>query len=325
MGEYEGCYIAGDWGTSHLRLYLVEAERLIARKSGPGLLALTETIPDTLSRLTEDWRQRCGHVPVLLSGMAGSNIGWHEAPYLPCPLLPASLADAAVRLVRDGQAIHLLPGVCCTSPFGLADFMRGEETQIAGLLADRPGMNAGARMICLPGTHNKWVLIEDGRLRTFFSSLTGELYALLRRQSILLRDTVCDAPFHAEAFALGLERSRPDARGGGLLQKLFETRARRIARELDGERAQSFLSGLLIGDDLHGARAAFGDLWPRALPVAVIAAPELGKAYQVALGSLGMDSEIFDGDRMSLRGLMAASRILSLEDRDRHVAVSADR
>src|SRR5512146_2097916 len=180
-------YIAGDWGTSRLRLSLCLGERVLEARQGPGIGALRQPAGEVLRQLIAAWRERHGPLPLVLCGMAGSRNGWREAPYLPCPADLRALPEAALRFEADGAPVAIAPGLSCQSRLGTPDVMRGEETQIAGALTLHPGLGAGRHLLCLPGTHTKWACLEDGRLRDFLTAFSGELFALLRDGSTLTR------------------------------------------------------------------------------------------------------------------------------------------
>src|SRR5476649_2586079 len=152
-------FIAGDWGTSRLRLYLCDtAGNVLARGEGEGA-----SVADCAGRFAASvasWDKAHGALPAVLSGMVGSTIGWREVPYLKCPAKPATIADAALRFEADGRAIAILPGLSCVGKTGAPDVMRGEETQILGALRLHPHLAKGRHALCLPGTHTKW---EIGR------------------------------------------------------------------------------------------------------------------------------------------------------------------
>ena len=165
-------WIAVDWGTSHLRAWRMgRQDQVIERKvsdAGMGGLAPSEFAP-ALEGLVGPL-----DVPVVACGMVGSRQGWAEAPYFTTPCAPPDAAGAT----RVGH-VHILPGVRQLDP---ADVMRGEETQIAGFLAAAPSFDG---VICLPGTHTKWVHISAGEIVSFRTAMTGELFALLRDGSVL--------------------------------------------------------------------------------------------------------------------------------------------
>ena len=190
-------YIAGDWGTSRLRLSLCLDDSVLETRQGPGIGALREPAGEALRPLLAGWRQTHGPLPILLCGMAGSRNGWREAPYLPCPVDLRSLGAAALRFEADEAPVAIAPGLSCRSALGVPEVMRGEETQIAGAIALHPGLGTGRHLLCLPGTHTKWANLQDGQVCDFLTALTGELFALLRDGSTLMRA----APAGTEARA----------------------------------------------------------------------------------------------------------------------------
>jgi 2-dehydro-3-deoxygalactonokinase len=291
-------FIAGDWGTSNLRLYLCdEAGQVLARGEGGGA-----AVPDCAGRFAQavaPWDRSHGVLPAILGGMVGSTIGWKEVPYLKCPAKPSAIAAAALRFDVDGRAIAILPGLSCTGKTGAADVMRGEETQILGALRLHPELTKGRHVLCLPGTHAKWVALEDGAVMQFQTALSGELFELLRRHSVLARDggevTLNDA------FLRGLEFAKAN-RDADLLYLVFSTRARVVTGEMPKADAASYLSGLIVGKDVATAAALF-ELGRR---VPLICSPALGALYARALAAYDIDSAMIDGDRASLSGLILA-------------------
>jgi 2-dehydro-3-deoxygalactonokinase len=291
-------FIAGDWGTSRLRLYLCDKDgHVLARAEGEGA-----SVPDCAGRFAAavaPWDKAHGELPALLSGMVGSTIGWREVPYLKCPAKPAAIAAAALRFEVDGRAIAILPGLSCTGKTGAPDVMRGEETQILGALRLHPELGRGRHVICLPGTHAKWVALEDGAVRAFQTALSGELFELLRRHSVLARDGGEVAVNNA--FLRGLEFAKANEKAD-LLYLVFSTRARVVTGEMAKSEAASYLSGLIVGKDVATAAALF-DLGAR---VPLVCAPSLTALYARALAAYDVESLAIDGDQASLSGLILA-------------------
>jgi 2-dehydro-3-deoxygalactonokinase len=259
-------YIAGDWGTSRLRLSLCAGERVLETRHGPGIGGLHEPAATALRPLLARWRESYGPLPLLLCGMAGSRNGWRETPYLPCPADLRALGAAALRFEADEAPVAIAPGLSCTSRLGAADVMRGEETQIAGALALHPGLGTGHHLLCLPGTHTKWACVEDGHVRDFLTALSGEPFALLRDGSTLLRAAPRDAAGQVQTspiisgeakdgFDGGLEAAAT-LRGASLLHALFAVRSRQLIDGRSHDWALAYLSGLVIGADVRGARSA---------------------------------------------------------------------
>jgi 2-dehydro-3-deoxygalactonokinase len=305
----DASFIAGDWGTSHLRLFLCDADgQILERADAAGAAGTGGRFASIFDGLVAPWQQRRGPLPAVLCGMVGSSIGWVAAPYVPCPVVPEQLAAACVAL-RDG-AVQIVPGVSCRNRFGAPDFMRGEETQILGALNIDPTMRRGPRLLCLPGTHTKWVMLQDGVIVEFLTAATGELFALLRDHSVLVqRDGAADAVNGGAAFEQALARigEYPQAQ---LLHLLFECRARRLTGELTSQAATAYLSGLLIASDIGGALrllAPAGD----ARHVHLIGDPQLTQLYALGLAAQHCSSSALEGGAAALAGLAQVHRQLT--------------
>ncbi len=291
-------WIAVDWGTSHLRAWAMAGDTVRAEAAsddGMGRLARAQFEP-ALLRLIDPWLG-AARMQVIACGMVGSRQGWVEAPYatVPCRPLPEALVAAPVTDPRID--VRVVPGLRQMEP---ADVMRGEETQIAGFLAMTPGFDG---VICLPGTHSKWVHVSAGEIVSFRSFMTGEMFDLLSTASVL-RHTVGDG-WDADAFgqAVSDALSRPEA----VAAKLFSIRAEALLRGLDAGTARARLSGALIGLELAGARP----YW-LGQDVALIGASKLSAIYAAALAAQGVPARVADGAAMTRAGL-AAARALTME------------
>ncbi|MFT8245458.1 2-dehydro-3-deoxygalactonokinase [Roseomonas sp. BN140053] len=252
MAAAEPKLIALDWGTSSLRAYLMgpggtvtdtrAAPRGIMRVEGGNFAA-------ALDEVAGEWQRRWPGLPAVAAGMIGSAQGWVEVPYRECPAGAEELAAALVPV--PGAALRIIPGV---AQYGAApNMMRGEETQIAGALAQRPELRGRTRFV-LPGTHSKWAEVTEGRIRRFTTFMTGELFGVLRQHSILGRFAKPDAPPPAEdaardAFARGVAALRDGS--GNAAPLLFSARALVLADQLPPELSVEYLSGLLIGEELR--------------------------------------------------------------------------
>lgn len=239
--------IALDWGSTHLRAYRLGAagEVLATRHSGAGASVLQggAAFAEALAALVGDWRVEQPALPLLACGMVGSQHGWQEAPYVRCP---AGAEDLAGHTVRLPSGLHIVPGLLHEA--AQPDVMRGEETQIVGALAQHP-MLAARSCLVLPGTHAKWARVQDGRVRSFSTHMTGELFALLRRHSVLARLMPADgaSPSAPEAFVRGVQAGRED---GGLAHQLFAVRTLGLFGGIVAEALPDYLSGLLIGHEI---------------------------------------------------------------------------
>ena len=308
-------HIAGDWGTTHLRLHLCSGAAVLAKVDGPGIGALSIGAEATLFNAIGSWNYEHGHLPVWLAGMVGSRNGWREVPYASCPADVEKLRASLLRFTVNDQQIAIAAGVACTNPHGAPDVMRGEETQILGAIATYPALASGRNVIALPGTHTKWAMIEDGRLQSFQTSLSGELYALLSERSTLLRAGVIepDAAEEAQGFEAGLKRSR-DLATLPLSHLLFEVRARQLVQGVSAAYASSYLSGLIIGQDILGALPLFDGVLHSGVAVPIVGAPKLTSLYSTALQAHGIGALPLDATALTIAGLHAlAEQDLSAE------------
>ncbi len=294
-------WIAADWGTSHLRVWGLKGEQVLHHAvSDQGMSSLTrDGFEPALLALVAAWLPETQVTPVIVCGMAGSRQGWVEAPYraVPCTPLGGPLAQAPCRDLR--LSAHVVPGLKQAKP---ADVIRGEETQVAGFLARNPGWDG---VLCLPGTHSKWLHLSAGEVVSFQTFLTGELFALLSEASVLRHSVAgwADDGF-AEGVAQGMER--PER----LLARLFSIRAEGLLQDRDPAEARARLSGLLIGAELAAAKPYW--LGQR---VAIIGAERLTQHYAQALGTLSLPVTTHDATAMTLAGLAAARALLPQSER----------
>lgn len=290
-------WIAADWGTSNLRVWAMDASGavLAQARSAEGMAALTpgpESFTSALVALVGDWLGS-GVTPVVACGMVGARQGWAEAGYRKVPTAPLEQGALVRAPAHDKRlAVHIVGGISQTNP---ADVMRGEETQIGGLLAQRPEF---AGVVALPGTHSKWVQIVEGEVFHFASFMTGELYALLAQNSVLrhsLDPGGYDEAAFLEAFSDSL--SRPER----FAAKLFTLRAEHLLRGTDPQVAAARLSGALLGLELAGARP----YW-LGQPIALIADGRHAERYGAALREVGAAATVHDPDACVLGGLRTA-------------------
>jgi 2-dehydro-3-deoxygalactonokinase len=279
-------FIAVDWGTTNRRAYRLDSSGACVAEfeDGKGVLSVEPGgFPDAVTEI----RQRLGDRPLLLGGMIGSNKGWIEAPYVPCP---AGIAELARGLVWPNQREAIVPGVSYIGD-GRADVMRGEEVQLLGAVT--AGEAPADALVCHPGTHNKWVDLQGGRIQSFRTVMTGELFSLLKKHSILA-DLLTSEAEPDEAFRRGVAHglSRAD-----LTSDLFAVRARVLLREARAEDAASYASGLLIGADV---RIGLGET--QRTQVFVMGRPELTRLYGSAIREAGLDPIELDGERSFLAG-----------------------
>jgi len=288
-----GLFIAGDWGTTKLRLALCDSTGIVRRRTGPGIGQIAQSPEEIFLSLSADWRAEHGTLPAYFCGMVGSRMGWREVPYAPCPADPHSLSQGALSFTAGTVAVSIVPGLTCTNPLGAPDVMRGEETQILGALIAHPELAQGRHLLILPGTHTKWVELRDGAIHSFMTVPTGEFYALLRAQSTLAKSVPEDTLPTAAGFAQGLARKQP------LLSSLFEVRSRQLIEGLSGADALGLLSGLLIGAEIEGALESYSGFAEARL----IGDPALSALYAEALAMHKVDCLALDGGDCAFAGL----------------------
>jgi 2-dehydro-3-deoxygalactonokinase len=279
-----------DWGTSSFRAFRLTPGGIVRdRRAAPrGILSIEGGhFAEELLRQTGDWIAD-GETRILLSGMIGSRQGWQEAPYLACPAGAADIAASLVPVPFDGADVLLVPGLTHTEADGTPEVMRGEETQLVGVLAE-----IGADGIaCLPGSHSKWARIAGGRIASFATYLSGEAFAALRGHTILGR-MMKDGPTDAAAFDRGLARAENP---GHLLHHLFGVRTLGLFGKLSESESASYLSGLLIGHEVRAALPAAGGA------VHLIGSAPLCALYARAVEACGAVAFIHDEDAAA-RGL----------------------
>ena len=307
----EALFIAGDWGTTHLRLYLCQhnssqALNIVATQMGPGVSQVQGDFEQIFFDLAGQWFEDHGPMPVILSGMVGSNIGWHAAPYIDCPASAEQIVAGRTGFQARGIDFSIISGLRTTNPLGTPDLMRGEELQLLGWMGAAAGpanKSTSAELIVLPGTHNKWALVRGGKIETFVTALTGELYSLLQNHSVLIANGE-SADFSDDIFLQGVKVATT-LESGQLLQALFATRSRQILGELSESYASSYLSGLLIASDVVGSVALMEKQMGRISSVELIGESALSRCYQLALESVDIKAELRDATQISISGYQA--------------------
>lgn len=288
-------HIVIDWGTSNFRAWLLNsADNSVIEEisEGRGLSSLSsEEFPSYCQSHLQAWLGE-PNTPIYMAGMVGAAIGWQAAPQLPLPVTLQQLAQHTVAAKGVADA-WIIPGARVDGD--APDVMRGEEVQIFGAMALSERSDA---VLCLPGTHSKWAKVSDNTLTHFTTSMTGEIYDIVLKHSILARTTV--HPEHDnEAFEQGAKQAQAD---GGLLHQLFATRARTLYAGLAASSAPSYLSGLLIGSEIQAMQA----LYPaQQEPVLVVCSQTLAAPYQTVLQQAGYKTHWIDAKSASISGCNA--------------------
>lgn len=289
--------IALDWGTSSFRARRVDERGHVieTRRTADGILSVKDgAFEDTLRAAIGEWLDPS--VPCVASGMITSRQGWVETPYVPCPASHAAIVARIVHhRLRDGIEIAFVPGV--RQREGICDVMRGEETQILGVMDEGLAVH--------PGTHSKWALVESGAIVRFATFMTGELFAVLLDYSILGRLAEGRGD-DAQAFKRGVEAGARAAELGNLTHELFGARALALAGALASTGVGSYLSGLLIGCEIAAA--------PKTLRIGeqapvVFGGVALVEQYLAAFAALGRKAERGPEDA-TIKGLVKIARLL---------------
>jgi len=292
-----------NWGSSNLRAYLIGADGQI-RDAYEAPAGVTTLDRDGMAAAADAIRARwpnAGHA--YAAGMIGSNVGWVDAGYVECPAGAATVAQSLVRTQIGGLSLSIVPGMACVRPIdGAPDVMRGEETELLGLL--RGGNVDPDAIVALPGTHTKWIQLSEGRVESFMTSMSGELFDRLASGGLLA--SVLEGPGEpGPAFAEGVRAAANGTLGLGAL--LFGVRARMIRGALPRDQTSSYLRGLLAGAEIADALALFPALGSASVPL--VGSGPVTRLYQAALAELGIAAHAVASAEAVVRGFSAIHAI----------------
>jgi len=296
--------IVVDWGTSCLRAFLCKQKvcgtlEIIDSLEGDGVKQINRQFEDYLMSKIDPWRQVYGSMPLVLSGMIGSTVGWKETSYLACPISPARLAENCFNFTSKEHSVFIVPGVSFKNSDSYPDVMRGEELQVLGWLQLSLKNQSGKHLVCLPGTHTKWVYVDKGEIVNFKTSMTGELFDMLTNHSILIQQKSTN--FYSEQFTEGLKLAKKKG-SSKLIHDLFSVRTKQLFNELPQEAAMSYLSGLLIGSDVDAAMQCEHYQMSDFEQVTIIGAETLSQHFAQALSHFNVQSQLCDVTQASLAG-----------------------
>lgn len=303
-----GNWIAVDWGSTNFRAYLVDADgkTLESREARDGVLSLGQTgctnFGAVFDRHCGDWLEE-SRPQIFIAGMISSNLGWQEVDYVPCPACPDDIAAGIYPLRHRDITVNIIPGLSTIGPSGAHDVLRGEEVQIVGALSQLSGDDRP--LLCLPGTHSKWVKPVDndthqdskyGCIDTFSSFLTGEMYGMLSSNSSLASLIDVESHLDEKAFYQGLDHAH---RKGNLSHLIFTVRSQAIRENTDRESSASYLSGILIGQEILGAM----QLYQQPQKVCLLGSEKLSHLYQLALSRSGIDNFSLNAAEVFVSGM----------------------
>lgn len=300
LNDLKETWIAVDWGTSNLRVWLMSDRQVVdAKSSNRGMGSLTpEEFEAALLELISDWLDGYSNdaMQIVACGMVGARQGWMEAPYVEIPCSPAESKFVQPHTLDQRLNVSILSGLCQLDP---PDVMRGEETQVAGFLSGREDVSG---ILCMPGTHSKWICLERGSISQFTTALTGELYSLICEHSILKTLTEINGS-DADEFAKGVAKAEraPEM----IFNSIFSLRARAVLHHSNQVETAAFLSGLLIGSEVASMikNMPSGNLY-------LLGSGKLGELYSQAFSILGHEFEKVDVTELTLEGLIQARETL---------------
>ena len=288
--------VAVDWGSSRFRAYLLDENgNLLDRaENNQGIFCHNQGgYEETLYNTCSQWLQQEPRIPILMAGMIGSRDGWVETEYLPCPVSIRSLGDNIMQVTDiHSHPVYIVPGISVFSSSTLPEVIRGEETQIFGILNQSADKNL---LACVPGTHSKWIRVENNQIIRFSTFMTGEVFATVRHcGSISSLLDECD--FDKNSFLEGICVSQSD---GGLLHHLFSIRARSLSRQNGLKLNTSYLSGLLIGAEIKSAL----ELYPEVTDIVVIGTDTLIHDYGLAFSAFDIAANSSTSEKAVVNGL----------------------
>jgi 2-dehydro-3-deoxygalactonokinase len=285
--------IALDWGSSRLRAYAVDTFGAVlqSRQADTGVFSVAKSeFEPTLRALIGEWLNAYPHIEICAAGMVGSANGWAEAPYVSTPASTQALREQVLHVPfqQSNHILKIIPGV----RHGMGaevDVMRGEETQIFGVLG---GLNDA--LLCLPGTHCKWVIVRDGAIVDFRTHYTGELYQWLSTQSSVSKVLDPSAAFDTRAFDEAAQFALQNP--SDLLNQMFRLRASVVARERTGAQAASAAQGALIGSDVANGLQYLRRKMGTFSRLSLVGSAILNAHYLRVLNMQGIETTAHDAD-----------------------------
>lgn len=301
----DAAFVAVDWGTTSFRLWLMSAsgEILGERRSGEGMTTAMQTgFAKVLSSHLAALSAPAG-LPVIICGMAGARQGWVEAGYVDVPADLSEVLKGAVRVEGQTDDIRILPGLAQRSN-DAPDVMRGEETQLLGALSEHH--KTGEQLVCMPGTHSKWVSVNALKVTGFSTFMTGELFDVISKHSILSHALADAGAFTGDLPAFRSAVADSYAHPYMATNRLFTVRSGQLLHGLTPTDAKARLSGTMIGLEIAGAHSTAS----RSAKVVLIASGALGALYSAAFEALSIDFVTIDADEAVRNGLVAAANAI---------------
>lgn len=297
-------YVAVDWGTSSFRLWLIGEDDSVLgeRRSGEGMTSAAQAgfakvLQSHLTALSAP-----DNLPVIVCGMAGARQGWVEAGYIDTPTSLAAILAGAVSVPGQARDVRILPGLAQRAK-DVPDVMRGEETQLLGAI---PADAKGEQIVCMPGTHSKWVRVVNGQVTGFSTFMTGELFDVITKHSILSHAVTAAAELPADGATFETAIKAAFEKPALATNLLFTARAGQLLHGLTAAGAQALISGTLIGAEIAGALSSSG----QGAAITLVASGRLQALYEEAFRTLSLTYTTVDADAAVRRGLSAAAKAI---------------
>lgn len=292
-----GKLICVDWGSSNFRAFLLDdkAELVDSIYFDKGILELK---PDEFEPILFDLLKYWPSTPIILAGMVGSLKGWRNVKYITCPVKMQDLSQNLTHIINtQNRQVAIIAGVETGATGAQYDVARGEETQVMGAIEMIGQSLEKQAVFCLPGTHSKWMRIVDKSIVDFSTHMTGELYDLLIKHSILAPQPTSAAKIQDDdAFIKGVKCAKAD---GGLAHHIFSARTNMLNGELQPDEIKPYLSGILIGTEIKEMQRAIADMQH----VYLVGTQTLNKIYQLALKQFDLPSSLIDGEKAAYTGM----------------------
>ena len=284
-------WIAVDWGTSSFRAYLIIEDVVYDTiETNDGMkFVKNNNFENTFINLIEKWLIKDKKIDVLASGMVGARQGWIEAPYQKAPCNLNNINYISPVLTDNRISLKIFSGISQNDP---PDVMRGEETQIAGFLTNNKNFKGS---ICLPGTHSKWIKINKNSLEIFRTFMTGELFEIISKNSVLSHSMISDNLEKAEILnSANKIMNKPEL----FANALFQLRADDLINSKGAIIYRSRLSGYLLAMELIGSL----EFWKNN-DIVLIGNVDLIELYENVLTKKVSSIQKFNSEDMVLKGL----------------------
>lgn len=288
--------LAVEWGTARMVARWLDRDgAVVARQERGGVAGRQrQEIVDEVESLAAEW-PAAARGGMVLAGMIGSAMGWHEVARIPCPADAPAIAAAAWHGAIGDRPVTILPGLSCTSRFAEPDVLRGEEVTAIGLVAAQNG--APCTLVSVPGMHGKWLRLSTN-VEDFHTAMTIELRHAVATSTVLAPLMIATAE-DGDAFRRGVRLGA----SAGLARALFAGRARQQAGRMGADEASSFLSGVLIGADVADGAVAGVDHVVTGEPAAVA-------LYVAAFDTLGCRARAGNTERLAANGFCTINTLL---------------